>query len=82
MEEKNKLLYNPLDHDFTLELLNDENEAVTYTINSLDIARFEPHIYSRMEKHLTDMIANERELGLYDTKGLAKIKEEIHAYDE
>lgn len=80
-EKKRKSLYNPLSNDFTYELFNDDNEAVSYTIHSLEIEFYESPVYDLLKKHLIDAISNDRELGLYDMEGLAQIKKEIEAYE-
>lgn len=72
-----KPLFNPLDHEFSYEILDNNNQPVMYIMPSLEISYFEEHIYPIMKKHLIDVISNERELGLYDMEKLKQIESEV-----
>lgn len=60
-DTSDKGLFNPLDHDFTFEWLDDTNTARTLKIPSHDVVYFSPSQFNFMKKHLIDEILNGRE---------------------
>ena len=73
-----KALYNPLNKDFSYEILDDNNKPHTLFILSHEIAYFEDSEAAFMEKHLIDEIKNDREIGLISEAELNEIKKEIN----
>lgn len=72
-----KPLYNPLNKEFSYEILDDNNQAHTHTIPSYDTAYFDPPVYEIMKTHLKDAIKNDRNVGLYELEVEAQIEKEI-----
>lgn len=52
-------LFNPLKNDFNIEMLNDQNEVISFTIRAHESESFPTYIADHIEKHLIQQIFNE-----------------------
>lgn len=55
-------LFNPLDEDFKVEWLDQENKTYTLTIPAHDVGYFKKDKYQFMKKHLSDAVYNSKTL--------------------
>lgn len=70
-------LYNPLNHDITIERFNDENTIEKYTIPTMSAITFPAYIANFLKRHLVDEIINERRIGIVTPEKRREIEEEV-----
>ena len=75
--EESKQFFNPLDKDFEIEYLGDDNIPVKYVIPGVQISTFPAYLADFFIKHLVDEVANERDLSLIGEKERNEILKEI-----
>ena len=71
-------LYNPIDKEVRVEILDDENIPVKYVLEPYHSYTFPKYIGDIIEKHLLDAIKNHRSIGLTNANDIEELKKEIY----